>query len=252
MKDYLGYSPVYEANIALLQRYEVPYIIQHGYEELMKKYKQLRDTRIEVLSPTKVKNASSAAYWEGPTTEKPYSRVTMIDFTHDALVKSYSLFRQTRRPSLEIIACRTFGTTDVERALEVLDSHTDLFGLTLLGHELGHGREFDEVFLPQFPNDPVKAGELYASDYNEQLASLPLGMHTREAELMFQNQNKLTQYYEQNAVYFVHLGINSCEELCRQFPRLLVDNQIAYRNLRSERYADEIAAAAVQAVVSIY
>ena len=143
-------------------------------------------------------------------------------------------FREARAHTLELMA-RDFGVAAEDVSAELLDTF-------ILLHELGHAYDYrlnvenGQEGTADLPRE--EQGRAFSQAYWEQLATLPIpGITPTELNKQLVERGFEAVQFE----YAEYIGTVSSEE------ELRVLQQVSYRNLPAERYADEFATGFIKA-----
>jgi hypothetical protein len=170
----------------------------------------------------------TGGFWRRPDINNPNPRV----FIEVSGTKHYEHLLKDRELSARA-AAEMIGID-----FSVIQQHPEVLSMFIFLHEVGHADDYIKNYLNN-PNidDPVVVNlETKKNEVN----SLPIpGVSSADAKKL-ENSGKLAEYYQKFRLFYEAKGIFSPEEL-------LKINEIAYRKLPSESYADNFAAQTLRA-----
>jgi hypothetical protein len=198
------------------------------YMYVIDEYPEMR--RLNVISGDKKQHPIlefTGGFFKRPTEEEPAPSiiVAMNDVSHyEKLMVEREL---SARRAADLI-----GIT-----FDVLKARPEILKYFIFLHEIGHAHEYINDYFnnPEFGFDEKKAVLANRLKRNEELNALPVSGENPVLVRKKYYSGELASYYEARKNYYQNKGSNSPEEL-------MLKHEQAYRDLPTEKYADEFAA----------
>ncbi|MFA9288739.1 MAG: fructose-bisphosphatase class III [Weeksellaceae bacterium] len=205
-----------------LEAFYPPYALM--YDKLMQDYPEMQSLYIALGTPQQYSNLEyTAGIWLRPTAANPTSGILLHQTDQRALAEK--LIRERRQSVLQSVELINMAGPSIERNPELLTTFIAL-------HEFGHAH----YFLNKYKNssDPLAA---YQLDRQREMDTLPVkGLVPPTVKKMLA-EGTLQQYYDTHKERLSRdFYIDTIDELVQQQERI-------YRNLPSEKYPNEFAAA---------
>jgi len=160
-----------------------------------------------------------------------YPRIQLaVDFNDP---KKMTLFKEYRLDTFRGSALRLTDNKDAD----IFKHNPELLKLFVFLHELGHARDFMEL-REVYTNPEV----IFKQLRDEELASLPLAKDPNEAREWRKKANAI-EFYTNNQALFSEYKTQdiSIDTILDKMDELVEKNNVEYRNLPTEKFADNFA-----------
>jgi len=170
----------------------------------------------------------TGGFWKRPDSQNPNPKI-IVEMENQAHYQD--LLRDREESARE--AAALLGIS-----FEELLKNPEILGKFIFLHEIGHAQDYLANFqngekAKNDPNfDPVSEN---LDKRKEEMVTLPVPGENPVGVKKMYKEGRLTSYFEKYKEYYLSKGITSPEDLVKK-------HELAYRNLPSEKYADQFAA----------